>query len=422
MDQVKQSNSSMKFPKHFLWGAATSAHQVEGDTHNQWTVWEFENTISLATRASYLYGDLENWPQIKDTAKDPNNYVSAKGTDHYNRYADDFDLLKKMNMNAFRFSIEWSRVEPQEGAWNVEAIEHYKRYVNELNRRNIEPVVTLFHFTLPVWFSEMGGFEKRRNVKYFTRFAEKIIRELGISVRYVVTINEPEVYAVESYLGGHWPPNKTSKWSTWRVLSNLAYAHNQAAKAIHAINRRYKVSVAKNSCYVYAGDNAVLSRFSAAVLQYVRDDYFLKKVVKQCDWLGVNYYFSDRVYGYRVHNPDQKLNDLGWDMSPENLQYALERLHEKYDLPIIITENGLADSEDEQRRWWITQTLLAMHKSIKNGVKLDGYLHWSLLDNFEWDKGFWPRFGLAAVDYKTKQRTLRPSAIWFGKIIKHLRE
>jgi beta-glucosidase len=412
----------MKFPKHFLWGAATSAHQVEGNTHNQWTVWEFENTISLATRASYLYEELENWPEIKDAAKDPNNYVSATGADHYNRYAEDFDLLKKMNMNAYRFSIEWSRVEPQEGAWNVEAIEHYKQYVNELNRRNIEPVVTLFHFTLPVWFSEMGGFEKRRNVKYFTRFAEKIIRELGISVRYVVTINEPEVYAVESYLGGHWPPNKASKWSTWRVLSNLAYAHNQAAKAIHAINRRYKVSVAKNSCYVYAGDNAVLSRFSAAVLQYVRDDYFLKKVVKQCDWLGVNYYFSDRVYGYRVHNPDQKLNDLGWDMSPENLQYALERLHEKYDLPIIITENGLADSEDEQRRWWITQTLLAMHKSIKNGVKLEGYLHWSLLDNFEWDKGFWPRFGLAAVDYKTKRRTLRPSAVWFGKIIKHLRE
>lgn len=419
---MKQSKSNLKFPKHFLWGAATSAHQIEGDTHNQWTVWEFENTISLATRASYQYGELDNWPDIKAAAKDPNNYVSAKGADHYNLYEQDFDLLEKMNMNAFRFSIEWSRVEPQEGAWNVEAIEHYKQYVNELKRRNIEPVVTLFHFTLPVWFSEMGGFEKRRNVKYFTRFSEKIIRELGINVRYVITINEPEIYTIESYLGGHWPPNKMSKWTTYRVLSNLAHAHNQAARAIHAINRRYKVSIAKNSCYVYAGDNAILSRFSAAVLQYVRDDYFLKKVVKQCDWLGVNYYFSDRVYGYRVHNPDQKLSDLGWDLSPENIQYALERLHEKYNLPIIITENGLADAEDTQRRWWITHTLIAMQKSMKNGVKLEGYLHWSLLDNFEWDKGFWPRFGLAAVDYETKKRTLRPSAVWFGKIIKYLRE
>ncbi|MDB5186741.1 MAG: putative beta-glucosidase [Candidatus Saccharibacteria bacterium] len=422
MKKPTTSKSNLKFPKKFLWGAATSAHQVEGDTHNQWTVWEFENTISLATRASYHFGELENWPQIEQAAKDPNNYVSAKGADHYNRYAEDFDLLKKMNMNAFRFSIEWSRVEPQEGAWNAEAIEHYKQYIDQLRRRNIEPVVTLFHFTLPVWFSEMGGFEKRRNVKYFTRFAEKIVRELGISIRYIVTINEPDLYAVESYLGGHWPPNVTSKWKTWQVINNLAYAHNQVAKTIHAINRRYKVSVAKNSCYVYAGDNAVLSRYSAAILQYVRDDYFLKKVVKQCDWLGVNYYFSDRVYGYRVHNPDQKLSDLGWDLSPENLQYALERLHEKYHLPMIITENGIADADDTQRKWWITQTLLAMDKSMKNGVKIEGYLHWSLLDNFEWDKGFWPRFGLAAVDYKTKQRTLRPSAVWFGKVIKHLGE
>lgn len=417
-----QKKPQLSFPKKFLWGAATSAHQVEGNTHNQWTVWEFENTLALATRASYQYGELDNWPQIKAAAKDPNNYVSAKGADHYNRYVEDFELLKKMNMNAYRFSVEWSRVEPQEGAWSVEAIEHYKQYVNELKRQNIEPIVTLFHFTLPVWFSEMGGFEKRRNVKYFTRFAEKIIRELGISVRYVITINEPEIYAIESYLGGHWPPNKTSKRATWHVFNNLAYAHNQAARAIHGINRRYKVSVAKNSCYVYAGDNAVLSRFSATVLQYVRDDYFLKKVVKQCDWLGVNYYFSDRVYGYRVHNPDQRLSDLGWDLSPENIQFALERLHEKYNLPIIITENGLADSDDSKRQWWITQTLLAMQKAMKNGVKLEGYLHWSLLDNFEWDKGFWPRFGLTEVDYTTKERTLRPSARWFGKIIKYIRE
>jgi beta-glucosidase len=419
---VKQSNSNLKFPKHFLWGAATSAHQVEGDTHNQWTVWELENSLSLATRSSYHFEDLDNWEAIKTEAKDPNNYVSALGADHYNRYEQDFDLLQRMHMNAFRFSIEWSRVEPKNGAWDVAAIEHYKQYVKELRRRGIEPVVTLFHFTLPVWFAELGGFEKRANVKYFTRFAEKIVRELGIDVRYIVTINEPEVYAGASYVTGEWPPSKMSKWTAWRVLSNLAYAHNQTAKTIHGINRRYKVSIAKNSSYVYAGDNAWLSRLSANILQYLKDDYFLKKVIKQCDWLGMNYYFSDRVYGYRVHNPDLHLSDLGWDMSPENIQHALERLHEKYHLPIIITENGLADATDEQRQWWITQTLVAMQKAMKNGVKLEGYLHWSLLDNFEWDKGFWPRFGLAHVDFKTKVRTLRPSAVWFGKIIKYIRE
>ena len=419
---MNQPKTQLKFPKKFLWGAATAAHQVEGNTHNQWTVWELENAKSLAAQSSYHFEELASWEYSEREAKNPDNYVSGMSTNHYNLYEQDFDLLQKMNMNAFRFSVEWSRIEPQQGAWDVAAVEHYKQYVHELKRRNIEPVVTLFHFTLPIWFSDLGGFTKRRNVRYFVQFAERIVRELGPDIRFVITINEPEVYADEGYEEGHWPPNVRSKWQRWRVINNLAYAHNQAAKAIRMINRRYKISIAKNSSYVYAGDNAWLSRYTASILQYIKDDYFLKKVVKQCDWLGVNYYFSDRVYGYRVHNPDQRLSDLGWDLSPENIQYALERLHEKYHLPMMITENGLADSQDSQRQWWITQTLVAMQKAMANGVQLEGYLHWSLLDNFEWDKGKWPRFGLVAVDYKTSKRTLRPSAIWFGKIIKYIRE
>jgi beta-glucosidase len=416
-----QKKPSLRFPKKFLWGAATSAHQVEGSMHNQWTVWELENAKSRAAQAEYQWHDLENWPDIKDMAKDPENYVSGKGADHFNRYEEDFEIARKMHMNAFRFSVEWSRIEPEEGVWSASAIQHYKEYVAELKRRNLEPVVTLFHFTLPVWFAEKGGFEKRSNVQYFVRFAEKIMRELGRDVRFVITINEPEVYAYESYMTGAWPPGKTSKASMRSVLNNLAAAHNKAADAIHGINRRFKVSVAKNSPYIYAGDDAVLSRKSADILQYARDDYFLKKVVKHCDYLGVNYYFSDRVYGYRVHNPDEKVSDLGWDLSPANIQHALERLHEKYNLPILITENGMADADDKNRQWWITQTLIGMQKAMDNGVKLEGYLHWSLIDNFEWDKGFWPRFGLVAIDYKTLKRTPRPSAVWFAKIIKHLR-
>ena len=417
-----QKKPSLKFPKKFLWGAATSAHQVEGGTHNQWSVWELENAKSRAAQAEYDLGDLDSWPRIKDQAKSAHNYVSGKAVDHYSRYEDDFDLLEKMNMNAFRFSIEWSRVEPNEGGWNAEAIEHYKTYVAELKKRGIEPVVTLFHFTLPIWFTEKGGFEKRANVRYFVRFAEKMIRELGTHVRLIITINEPECYANESYHAGHWPPGQINKRQMVKVLNNLAYAHNKTAAAIHAISRRYKVSIAKNSAYVYAGDNALLSRKSASVMQYFADDYFLKKVVKSCDFLGVNYYFSNRVYGYRIHNPDEDVSDMGWDLSPANIQFALERLYEKYHLPIIITENGLADEEDTHRKWWITQTLIGMQKAIDNGVELQGYLHWSLLDNFEWDKGIWPRFGLAEVDYKTLERRLRPSAAWFGKIIKHLKE
>lgn len=416
-----QKKPTMAFPKKFLWGASTSAHQVEGDTHNQWSVWELENAKTKAAQAVHQWGDLESWQFTATEANDPHSYVSGKGANHFEQYETDFDALKAMNMNAFRFSIEWSRVEPKEGAWNAAAIEHYKEYIRALEKRGIEPVVTLFHFTLPVWFAAMGGFEKRSNVKYFVRFADKIIREFGTSVRYIITINEPEVYAHESYMAGNWPPNVTSKRIGAQVVNNLIYAHNQAAKTIHAINRRYKVSIAKNSVYFYAGDDAILSRKSTDVMQFLQDDYILRRVVKNCDFLGVNFYFSHRVYGYRIHSPNDKMSDLGWDLSPADIQFALERLYEKYELPIIITENGLADATDQHRQWWITQTLIGLQKAMKNGVQVDGYLHWSLLDNFEWDKGFWPRFGLIAVDYKTGKRKPRPSAIWFAKVIDRMR-
>ena len=416
-----QKKPTLRFPKRFLWGAATAAHQVEGNTNNQWSVWELENAKSKVAQAEYQFGDLENWKHIKTQAKNPDNYVSAGLADHHGRYEEDFDLLQKMNMNAFRFSVEWSRIEPKEGSWNAEAINHYKEYIAELKRRNIEPVMTLFHFTLPVWFSEMGGFEKRANVKYFTRFVEKIVAEVGRDVRYVITINEPEVYVMESYLNGHWPPQQTSRWLSWKVANNLLYAHKQAARAIHGLGRRHKVSVAKNSVYVYAGDDAWLSRWSAIVAQWIGDDFWLRSIARHSDFLGVNYYFSSRIYGYRMHNPNDPVTDLGWDASPANIEHAVVRLHEKYNLPILITENGLADANDELRQWWITQTLIALQRAMDEGVQLEGYLHWSLIDNFEWDKGRWPRFGLAEVDYDTGKRTLRPSAQWFGRVIKRLR-
>ena len=399
---------SNQFPKNFLWGAATAAYQVEGGNYNQWTVWELENAKAKAVQSEYH--------------KDPNNYVSGELADHYNRYKEDFDLLQKMHMNAYRFSIEWSRIEPQEGVWNIEAIAHYRQYIEELINRKIEPIVTLFHFTLPVWFTKKGGFEERSNIKYFTRFAKKIIGELGNSVRLIITINEPEVYAAESYYNQDWPPAVHSYYKWWRVMNNLATAHCQAAKAINKLNRRYKVSITKNSNFFYPGDDAWLSCISASVMQYCQDDYFIKKVIKYCDFLGVNYYFSNRVYGYRIHNPNQKLSDLQWNMQPADIQYVLERLHDKYKLPIIITENGLADADDSQRKWWLNQTLIGMQKAIKNGVRLEGYLHWSLIDNFEWTYGKWPRFGLVAINYETGERKLRPSARWFGRVIKHLRD
>ena len=412
----------LRFPKKFLWGAATSAHQVEGGNHNQWSVWELENAKSLAMQATYKLNELEIWRDIARTASNPNNYVSGRAVDHYHRYEADFDMAQKLHLNAFRFSIEWSRIEPEEGKWNGREIEHYQRYIAALRSRNIEPILTLIHFTLPTWFAKKGGFEKRSNVRFFVRYAEYVMTHIAKDVQYIITINEPEIYATQSYLQAEWPPQKQNKAVFFRVIQNQIAAHNRVAKMIHGLARGHKVSIAKNSAYYYPGDTSLTSRMTARRMQVVQDDYFLRAVIKQCDFIGVNYYFSNRVYGTQVHNPNEHQSDLGWDMQPDNLQFALERLHAKYKKPIIITENGLADMHDTKRKWWLAHTLMAMNKAIQNGVQLEGYLHWSLLDNFEWAYGAWPRFGLIAVDYKTMERTIRRSGKWFGTIVGKLRK
>ena len=411
----------LKFPKSFLWGVSTAAHQVEGGNHNQWSEWELENAKALAIRSTYQFEDLVNWPEVKHVAKQPGNYVSGWAVNHYTQYEQDFDLTRSMHMNAFRFSVEWSRIQPEEGAWNSEAVRHYKDYIAAMKKRGLEPVMTLFHFTLPIWFARKGGFERRANVRYFVEFVDRILEELGPSVRYIITINEPETYTYQSYITGEWPPQRHKKLLALRVYRNLALAHNRAAGVIHQKSRKHKVSVAKNSMFVYPGDDAWLSRVSASVGQFIQDDYFLRQVYKTCDFLGVNYYMDARIYGYRIHNPQDKVNDLGWDMEPQNIELVLKRLHDKYHLPIMITENGVADATDQYRKWWLTQTIVALQKAMDSGVEVFGYLHWSLLDNFEWDKGTWPRFGLFAVDYATGARTPRSSALWLARVLKKIR-
>jgi len=407
----------MKFPKRFLWGVSTSAHQVEGGNHNQWSAWELENAKANAAQGKAQYHDLEVFDDIRAEVTSSDNYIAGAAANHYDRFEADFDLIKKMQLNAFRFSVEWSRIEPNEGAWNAQAIEHYKQYVAALKKRDIEPMMTLFHFSLPQWFTEKGGFEKRKNVKYFVRFAEKIVEELGKDIRFIITINEPAVYALESYQEGNWPPEVQNKRTAFRVLRNLIYAHNQTAKKIHTMNRRYKVAIAKNASYVYPGDDALLSRASAAVLQYAKDDYVLRRIRKSSDFIGVNYYYSERVYGYRVHNEDKNLSDMGWDMHPEHLQYVLERLDKKYKLPLIVTENGVADADDTARKWWLAKTMMALNEALKEGVHVQGYFHRSLLDNFEWAHGHCPNFGLVAVDPTTLNRKPKQSAAWWAKFL-----
>lgn len=409
------------FPKDFLWGAATAAHQVEGNNHNQWSEWEDKNATRLANHAEKEVGSFGGWERVKIDAQNPSNYQSGQASGSYDLYNKDFDLLETINMNAYRFSIEWSRIQPQENEWEQQAIDHYRAMLEELKSRGIEPAVTLFHFTLPVWFANKGGFEKRKNIKYFTRFTEKIVSELGEYAKYFITVNEPEVYSSISYIAKMWPPAKRNLFKALMVQINLAAAHNESARIIHELNPAYKVSVAKHSIHFYSEKNTWLNRLVIHFLQYIMDDFFMKKVIKECDFIGINYYQSMCINGFLVQSPKVLKNDLNWSMQPGDLEKVLVRFHKKYHKPIIVTENGLADGLDDRRRWWIETTLVAMESALSQGVQLQGYFHWSLIDNFEWSYGKWPHFGLAAVDQKTLERKLRPSALWYGDKIKRLR-
>lgn len=413
-----------KFPKSFLWGASTSAHQVEGGNHNQWSVWELENARSLASAAQHKIGYLDRWPEVKEQASDPNNYVSGRAADHYNLYEKDFDAMQAMGLSAFRFSIEWSRIEPKEGQFDSAAIQHYRDYLKALKKRGLEPVATLYHWTVPVWFDELGGFEKQRNIKYFVRFAEKVLSELGPDLSYITSVNEPDTVMIHGYVTAQHPPQKHSWLRGAWVYFNLLRAHKRIYKLAKEKSRRFKVGFTKSYACVSPADEHWKSRLATRLDYLVRDDLVLWFVGKKTAFLGVNYYFSDLRQGFQLadHHKDTPRNDLGWEMRPDDLEKVLTRLAKRRkSVPVIVTESGVADYRDSYRQWWIEQSLRAIQAANNKGAKVVGYLHWSLLDNFEWAYGFWPRFGLLEVDYKTMKRTPRASAKWYSKLVKQMR-
>lgn len=193
----------LKFPERFYWGAATSSHQVEGNNHNDWTEWEKQNAERLAKSAESKYALwLKTWLDIKKQAQNPENYISGPACDHYNRFKEDFEIAKSLNHNAHRFSIEWSRVEPGEGKFNEKEIEHYREIINALRERNIEPFATLWHWPLPLWLKKKGGWKSGKTANYFSRYVEKLVSNFQKDVKFWITVNEPEIYAANSYLKG----------------------------------------------------------------------------------------------------------------------------------------------------------------------------------------------------------------------------
>ncbi len=412
----------VRYPKDFLWGASTASHQVEGDTHTQWDDWEKANAIRLAQTAPKRLSKLPNWGRIGNEATKPENYIAANGVEHYSRYVEDFRLLKKMNMNAFRFSVEWARLEPTEGQWNEQAVEHYRRYIAEMKKQGIESILTLWHWTMPTWFTQKGGFESRQNIHYFERYVTKVISEFNQELEFVIVLNEPSVYVSLGYLVGSWPPMRRNPLKTVRVYYNLAIAHRKAAKIIKSINPKISIGVAAQLGNIQPiNKRNFVNKFVVKTVLYINNWWFLNRIRNDLDFIGINYYFTHYLNWFgKTKNPKAPLNDMGWYMEPGGIQPVIETAWQKYHKPIIITENGVADALDQYRQWWLSETLEVMQSILKKDVKLFGYLHWSLLDNFEWDSGWWPKFGLIAVDRRTMHRTIRPSALWLAKQISNL--
>ena len=303
----------------------------------------------------------------------------------------------------------------------MKEIEHYKKFLQKLKDNNIKSVVTLWHWTNPIWIAEIGGWENKKTVKYFIRYTKLIVNELGNLVDYWITLNEPLMHIGHGYIDGKFPPNKKRDLiGTIKVFNNFVKAHKKSYEIIHDKFPKAQVSIAMTTGYVEPAHKWNLIEVLIAKMgHYFRNDWYLNKIKNYFDYIGVNYYHHDRMVWYPPFkkNLNEKINDRGWEIYPEGIYHVLKN-YKKFNKPIIIIENGTADQEDSHRAKFILDHLKYINKAIKEGVDVRGYFYWSLLDNFEWAEGFWPKFGLYAVDRKTFERTARPSAKMYAEICK----
>lgn len=393
----KEEKIELKFRKDFLFGAATSAHQVEGNNFNDWSVWE---------KSEKRKRQLEKAGLIKKYGYE--NFISGAACDHYNRYEEDFDIAKSLGHNAHRFSIEWSRIEPEEGKFNQKEIEHYRGVIRALKSRGLEPFVTLWHFTFPVWVEK--GWLHPKSVFYFTRYAEKVAAELGEDVKFWITINEPMTYSFAMYLSEGWIHNERNSFKCFSQIGKMAEAHKSAYFAIKKINPDFQIGIAKNNTYFTRLVNWCPFEWAIAkICQFIKNDWFLEKIKNHQDFIGLNYYREvkiDPIFFLLGGGRRGERNDMGWLINPKGIYYLLLNL-KKYDKPVYITENGIPTEDEERRTKFIEDHLHWIGQAIKNGVDVRGYFYWSLLDNFEWAHGFWPKFGLVGIDEKTTRRVVK---------------
>ncbi|GIW08447.1 MAG: beta-glucosidase [Dehalococcoidia bacterium] len=409
----------LDFPEGFLWGAATAAHQVEGHNFaNSWWDWEAQPG------------------RIRDGTR------SHPGVDHWTHYEDDFALLASLGHTAHRLSIEWSRVFPAPDEVNHAALDHYRRVLETLRSYGMAPFVTLHHFSNPRWFEQRGSWRVDQ-IDAFLQFVETVVTEYRDLVRWWITINEPGVYANLGYVEGIHPPGERSLRSAWAALRHLMTAHRRAYALIHRLQPEAQVGISHHVAAYTPYSAHPTDRFIAwlhdrllnhAILAGL-DDPSLTTMAGRAllrprrpatlDFIGINYYTRSEVrfapnrprtlFGDHVPGRQGPKTLFGWEVYPRGLRDVLLALR-PYRLPVVITENGIAEESDTLRPRFLVDHLRAVHAAIRAGVDVRGYLHWTAFDNFEWAEGLQMRFGLVHVDFATGRRTPKPSAWLYARI------
>lgn len=415
------------FPDGFLWGVAVAAHQVEGgNDRNDWWAWEQqEGRIKYGHRS----GDAVGFARV---------------------FEKDIQLAHELGQNAFRLSLEWSRLQPERGKIDPAAVQYYHDVLSALRRHGLRPFVTVLHFTLPQWIAAQGGWESAGTIADFAAFARFCGREFGAEVDDWITINEPNVYAFKGYDEGTWPPGKKDRAAAVRVIAAQMLGHARAARALRDADT-VAVEPGGKACRVGLANHVVVldpwnafspidqiranvenQVFNMAAMEAVQTGKFVADLpgtlhhevadpdlAHSVDFVGINYYtrrLASGLTGYRLPEGAQK-NDLDWEIYPDGLYRWLERI-KRQALPIYITENGVADHRDALRARFVVQHLQRVWQAIDAGIPVKGYFHWSLMDNFEWAEGFEPRFGLYRVDFERSNtsRQLTRGGEVYGRI------
>jgi beta-glucosidase len=415
--------TDLVFPQGFLWGAATAAHQVEGgNVNSDW--WEWENRPGT-----------------------PVAEPSGAACEHYTRYPQDIALLTSLGLNTYRFSVEWARIEPSDGNFDPKELAHYRAVVDCVRANGLTPMVTLNHFTLPRWVALDGGWTNKRTPALFERYCRKVVEALGDGVPWFCTINEPTAVSSGAYFGLWGQPPGTRDLGLWRKsVDGLVDAHKRAVAVVHELRPGAKAGLA-----VFSVERAVNAGAKPAedFKYHVEEEVFLEGAVDD-DFIGVQTYTRHHLYLPRIAAPltrlalavrplrglvwpkliglttaapgiqampGDRMTQMGWEYRPEALTEVVRRLARYYpEKDLVVTENGLATLHDSERVEYIGRALAALHGAISDGLRVRGYIHWSLMDNFEWASGYTPKFGLVAVDRETQVRTVKPSARYLGEV------